>query len=99
MNRDSGISGTDIGTPPKRRFWKVERIFLSAFTPEALFNGVSTRFGLRIVERILPKSSFGEHKLCALPRRIISGQSGSMNTRFGDSARVTVIRPYIVSCH
>jgi len=53
---------------------------------EALFKGVSTRFGLRTIEKsienpdfillfILPKSSFGEHKLdshdddCTIARR------------------------------
>jgi hypothetical protein len=59
----------------KRRFWTVGRTFQNAFPGEALFKGVSTRFGLQIVEKCfpgkrilkrwfgLPKSSFGEHKL------------------------------------
>ncbi len=33
--------------PPKRRFGKAEPSFTNAFPGEALFNGVSTLFGLR----------------------------------------------------
>jgi hypothetical protein len=61
-------------TLPKRRFWKAEQTVPNAIPREALSKGVSTLFGLRIVEKCfpgkrirnglfgLPKSSFGEHK-------------------------------------
>jgi hypothetical protein len=71
-------------TPPKRRFCKVEPTFPNVFPGEALFKGVSTRFGLRIVEKCfpgkhirkvwlgLPKSSFGEHTIVSCPNWVLT---------------------------
>ncbi len=62
-------------TPPKRRFWKEEQKTKCGFRMKH-FSGVeSTQFGPRTIEKrflrnphfvfcsILPKSSFGEHKI------------------------------------
>jgi hypothetical protein len=46
-------------TPPKRRFWTSEPTFPNVFPGEALFKGVSTRFGLRIVENCF-EHTFGK---------------------------------------
>jgi hypothetical protein len=78
-----GWNFTSPNLSPKRRCWKSEPTFPklnpNALPGEALFKGVSTRFGPRIVEKCvpgkririqfrkgwfgLPTSSFGEHKL------------------------------------
>ena len=47
-------------TPPKRRLWKAEPTFPNAFPGEALFKGVSTRFGIRIVEIASPGNACGK---------------------------------------
>ena len=45
---------------PKRRFGKAEQKMTSGFSKEALFKGVSTRFGLRTIETV---TRYGEQKV------------------------------------
>jgi hypothetical protein len=67
---------------PNEDFGRSDETFQNAFPGEALFKGMGTRFGRKIVEKCfpgkrilkrsfsLPKSSFGEHKFNPPKRRI-----------------------------
>jgi hypothetical protein len=59
------------------RFGKVEQTFQNAFPREALFKGLSTRFGRRIVEKCLPAESpgnaFNMKRSCdSMPMRLLN---------------------------
>ena len=77
--QDDNSESTDHltkSTPPKRRFWEEEQ-------KTKPFKVVSTPFGQLtiakstenrhcIFSRFIPKSSFGEHKLCKMEQKIVA---------------------------